>query len=335
MSGGRHSWRDTPLVGGCCDGDGSGTVPGVTSTRLLPGLRAVRRTILVANQKGGVGKSSIVAAIAVAVARRGKRVLVVDADQQGNCTIRDLGVKNSDEGRSLAMTLQYGSALEPVYDVREGLDVVCGGKLLAMAGTVVANAEQHGIDPRQNLLNALEALIDSGSYDLVLIDSGPGDRGVLDLLLQVVSWLIVPTKEDDGSIDGAELLARRYLWARKNGALVELMGMILFDCNPRAIRRNEDTLGKIMDLLEGTGIEPFKNFIRQDKATALDARAFHLTPEELIAYTPPRPGEGGESDETPAKKWSRDPEPLATDYSKLTKEVLVRLAAGERAKEAV
>ncbi|MFE4455779.1 ParA family protein [Nocardia tengchongensis] len=307
----------------------------MTSARLLQDLRAVRRTILVANQKGGVGKSSIVAAIAVAVARRGKRVLVVDADQQGNCTIRDLGVKNSDEGRSLAMTLQYGSPLEPVSDVRPGLDIVCGGKLLAMAGTVVAGAEQHGIDPRQNLLNALEALVDSVGYDLVLIDSGPGDRGVLDLLLQVVSWLIVPTKEDDGSIDGAELLARRYLWARKNGAQVELMGMVLFDCNPRAVRRNEDTLGKIVDLLEGTGIEPFRSFIRQDKAAALDARAFHRTAEELIDYSPARAGESTDPEEAPTKKWSRDTEPLATDYQKLTREVLVRLSAGERAKEGV
>ncbi|MEU6584472.1 ParA family protein [Nocardia sp. NPDC046763] len=307
----------------------------MTSTRLLPVPRAVRRTILVANQKGGVGKSSIVAAIAVAVAKRGKRVLVVDADQQGNCTIRDLGVNGSDEGRSLAMTLQYGSALEPVLDVREGLDVVCGGKLLAMAGTVVSNAEQHGIDPRHNLLTALEALIESGRYDLVLIDSGPGDRGVLDLLLQVVSWLVVPTKEDDGSIDGAELLARRYLWARKNGALVELMGMILFDCNPRAVRRNEDTLGKIMDLLDGTGIQPFRNFIRQDKATALDARAFHLTPEELINFTPPKAGDSAGGEDGPTKRWSRDTEPLASDYQALTKEILVRLATGERTKEAV
>ncbi|WP_369690469.1 ParA family protein [Nocardia yamanashiensis] len=307
----------------------------MTSSRLPDDARAVRRTILVANQKGGVGKSSIVAAIAVAVAKRGKRVLVVDADQQGNCTLKDLGVKASDDGRSLAMTLQYGSALEPVRDVRSGLDVVCGGKMLALAGTLISNSEQHGIDPRGNLLAALESLVDSEGYDLVLIDSGPGDRGVLDLLLQVVSWLIVPTKEDDGSIDGAELLARRYLMARKGGAAVELMGMILFDCNPRAVRRNEDTLGKIMELLDGTGIEPFRNFIRQDKATAIDTRAFHLTPEELIDYTPPRVTEDTAAEDVPAKKWSRDPGPLATDYQLLTKEVLLRLAAGERAKEAV
>ncbi|WP_327146909.1 ParA family protein [Nocardia sp. NBC_01327] len=307
----------------------------MTSSRLLTDLRAVRRTILVANQKGGVGKSSIVAAIAVAVAKRGKRVLVVDADQQGNCTIRDLGVKSTDEGRSLAMTLQYGSALEPVRDVRQDLDVICGGKMLAMAGTVVSGAEQHGIDPRQNLLIALENLVDTVGYDLVLIDSGPGDRALLDLLLQVVSWLIVPTKEDDGSIDGAELLARRYLRARKDGALVELMGMVLFDCNPRAVRRNEETLGKIMDLLDGTGIEPFRSFIRQDKATSIDTRAFHLTPEELIDFSPPRNGEGSATEDSPTKKWSRDPGALATDYQKLTKEVLVRLSAGERAKEGV
>ncbi len=288
---------------------------------------------MVANQKGGVGKSSIVAAIGVAVARRKKRVLIVDADQQGNCTKKDLGVKDTDDGRSLAMTLQYGSPLEPVRNVRPGLDVVCGGTKLAMASTIVASAEQHGIDPRENLYTALSALVDAEGYDLVLVDSGPGDRALLDLLLRVVSWLIVPTKEDEGSIEGAEYLARRYLVARKNGAPVQLMGMVLFDCDTRASRRNEDTLGKIMELLEGTGIEPFKSFIRTAAAAAKDVRIFNLTAEELVDFTPRRNGVTTDDDGARAKKWSKDTGPLATDYQQLTREVLVRLSAGERAKE--
>ncbi len=283
-----------------------------------------------------MGKSSIVAAIAVAVARRNKRVLVVDADQQGNCTKQDLGVKNSDDGRSLAMTLQYGSALEPVRNVRPGLDVVCGGTMLAMASTIVGNAEQHGIDPRENLFTALSALVEAEGYDLVLVDSGPGDRAVLDLLLRVVSWLIVPTKEDEGSIEGAEYLARRYLVARKKGgAQVQLMGMVLFDCDTRASRRNKDTLDKILDLLDGTGIEPFQSFIRTAAAAAKDARIFNLTAQELVAFAPRRDGFRGDDDGAPVKKWSKDTGPLATDYQQLTREVLVRLSAGERAKEEI
>ena len=66
------------------------------------------RTVLVANQKGGVGKSSIVSAVAGMLASAGRRVLVVDADQQANITVSDLGVEG-DRGRALSMALQFRS----------------------------------------------------------------------------------------------------------------------------------------------------------------------------------------------------------------------------------
>ncbi len=89
------------------------------------------RTILVANQKGGVGKSTTVAAVAEMIAaagKRGRRVLVVDGgDPQANVTVEDLGV-TGDRGQSLSQTLQYGGApLVPVRNVRPNLDVVAGG----------------------------------------------------------------------------------------------------------------------------------------------------------------------------------------------------------------
>jgi len=80
------------------------------------------RCVLVANQKGGVGKSSIVAAMAAMTAGPTRRVLVVDADQQANATVSDLGVTDTDRGRSLSMAIQYGEPLTPVRDVRPGLD---------------------------------------------------------------------------------------------------------------------------------------------------------------------------------------------------------------------
>src|SRR5664279_5878651 len=88
--------------------------------RLAPLLS---RVILVANQKGGVGKSSIVSAMAGMVASDDRSVLVIDADQQGNVSRNDLGVAG-DKGRSLAMALQYAQPLEPVRDVRPGLNVI-------------------------------------------------------------------------------------------------------------------------------------------------------------------------------------------------------------------
>jgi cellulose biosynthesis protein BcsQ len=73
------------------------------------------RVILVANQKGGVGKSTTVATVAEMIAtagKRGRRVLVVDGDPQANVTDDDLGVEG-DRGQSLAATLQFGAPLAP------------------------------------------------------------------------------------------------------------------------------------------------------------------------------------------------------------------------------
>lgn len=47
-------------------------------------------TVLFATQKGGNGKTTTVANLGVAIARTGRKVLVIDADQQGNLTVDDL-----------------------------------------------------------------------------------------------------------------------------------------------------------------------------------------------------------------------------------------------------
>jgi chromosome partitioning protein len=88
---------------------------------------ALRRVVLVANQKGGVGKTSIVTALAGLIARPERRVLIVDADPQGNATSSDLGV-TGDRGRSLMMSLQYGEPLQVQRDVRPGLDLIAGAR---------------------------------------------------------------------------------------------------------------------------------------------------------------------------------------------------------------
>ena len=86
----------------------------------------VPRAVLVANQKGGVGKSSIVAGVASMVASGGKRVLVVDADPQGNVSKSDFG-QAGDQGRGLAQTLHYSVPLTPLRDVRpDGLEAALG-----------------------------------------------------------------------------------------------------------------------------------------------------------------------------------------------------------------
>ena len=292
------------------------------------------RVVLVGNQKGGVLKSSIVAAVAAMIARPTRRVLVVDADPQGNVSRNDLGVPG-DRGQGLAMAIQYGQPINPIQNVRDGLDVIPGGPLLSSIGALAVTAASSGVDLGGNLVRTLAELCGGKQYTLVLIDSAPGDAALLEILLGTSRYLLVPTADDSASLDGVKLLAGRYLRARQQGAQIELLGVVLANVNPRATARNAAALATIAEMLGGSGADPFDAIIRTDKAAAVDMRSRNLTPAELVAAAEGnvrsriahlRKGTRADTD-----LWSRDASGLAGDYQGLTREILQRIALREAA----
>lgn len=293
------------------------------------------RCILVANQKGGVGKSTTVAAVAEMIAsggRRGRRVLVVDGDPQANVTVEDLGV-DGDKGRSLAQTLQFGAALNPVRDVRVNLDVVAGGPQLAVVGASAHLMVENGIDMAHNLRTQLAAICKAEQYDLVIIDSGPGDVPLLDTYLAVANYLLIPTRDDQASLGGVERLARRFWRARRNGAQIQLLGVLLFDVNPRAVKRNEDVIAQVGEMLEGSGTTPFEATIRSSPAAAVDMRTHHKTAGELVELANDDRRSRLASlrgKQSPGRSlWASDPSGLAADYQDLVRQIVSRLVQFE------
>lgn len=295
---------------------------------------AVPPTVLVGNQKGGVGKSSIVANVAVAVARRGRRVAVFDVDQQGNLSTEDLGVplEQWDRGRSLASVMQYGVELKPYKDIRPNLDLIMGGPSLGLVSSSADRAADAGIDIADNFRRALADLCDRENYDLIIVDSGHGDVTLLLALLEVCSHLVVPAREDSGSMRGVEQLATSYLRAKKRGSAITLLGVVLFQVNPRATARNGFITTRVRDLLEGSSAEPFTAMIRHAPAPALETRERHLTAQELVSISKESQTalltalREGRSEDIPRLR-SSDPVSLANDYQNLTREILQRVFA--------
>jgi chromosome partitioning protein len=157
--------------------------------------------IAFANQKGGVGKTTTVVSLAGELAQRGKRVLLIDSDPQGNATT-SLGVQK----RGLATTLydvvmEFSTLPDAVVETgREHLQLVAADQDLAGAAIELTTAERR----ERRLERALET--QRGSYDYVLIDCPPS-LGLLTLnALCAADSVIIPLQCEFLALEGLSQL---------------------------------------------------------------------------------------------------------------------------------
>ncbi|MEK4243695.1 ParA family protein [Janibacter sp. FSL W8-0316] len=295
---------------------------------------ALRRVVVVANRKGGVLKSSIVRNVADVASHAGYRVAVIDGDPQGNLSEIDFGV-DTDGGRGLAMALQYGTDLAPVST--GGVDVICGGPELqgAIGAAMMPGSE---VSMEQNLRAALARLTRQRAYDLVLIDSGPGDTRLLDAYLWAARWLIVPTLDDEAALAGVDKMGQRFVAAKRAGADVEFLGAVVGKVNPRATARNAEVRREVEEML-GEEATPFDATIRYDAAGRVDARRHAMSArdvaEEAVRQAKARLDRVKGGTHAPGDVWWSNAknagQGLAQDYENLTREVLTRIGAKEAA----
>ena len=162
----------------------------------------IPNTLLITNGKGGVGKTSLTANLGGLAAFCGWRTLLVDTDPQGNLA-RDLGViDTTDDGHNLAQAILGRQPLTPMRAVRTNLDLAPGGHLLDIVPAEIQTLMARG--KFNSALAGLETAIapHAGRYDLIVIDSPPGDRALQTLAARAAHYLVIPTAPDDCSIDG-------------------------------------------------------------------------------------------------------------------------------------
>jgi chromosome partitioning protein len=125
------------------------------------------RIFVIANQKGGVGKTSVAVNLAASLAHYGRRVLLVDLDPQGNATTGS-GIDKGACGKTVySVLLGEHSLREAVLAAEGGYDVVPSNRDLAGA-----EVELIGIERREyRLRDAFAGAVDA--YDYVVIDCPP------------------------------------------------------------------------------------------------------------------------------------------------------------------
>ena len=193
------------------------------------------RVFCVANQKGGVGKTTTTVNLAAGLALTGQRVLMVDLDPQGNATMGS-GI----DKRALALSV-YDVLLESASVAEARVRSEKGGYDLLGANRELAGAEVElvGLERRdQRLRGALQAV--AGDYDFVLIDCPPS----LSLLtlngLCSAHGVIVPMQCEYFALEGLSDLVNtiKQVHANLNREL-QVIGLLRVMFDPRITLQNQ------------------------------------------------------------------------------------------------
>ena len=159
------------------------------------------KIIAVANQKGGVGKTTTSINLSAAMASKGKRILVIDIDPQGNCT-SGLGVdKNEVENTVYEVLLDDCTVKESILKTNyENLDLIPSNINLA-----AAEIELIGISRKEYILrDALDYVRED--YDYIIMDCPPSLNVLTVNAMTAADTVIVPIQCEYYALEGLSQL---------------------------------------------------------------------------------------------------------------------------------
>lgn len=150
--------------------------------------------IAVLNQKGGVGKTTTTINLAAYWAKAGKRVLIVDADPQGNAT-SGLGIDKAAAGTTYQLMLGQTTLQKVAIDTSvKGVSIIPANNDLATIETELAQTQGR----ERRLAEALQ----SAAYDVVLIDCPPALGLITINALVAANLLLIPVQAEYYALEG-------------------------------------------------------------------------------------------------------------------------------------
>jgi len=206
--------------------------------------------ITIANQKGGVGKTTTAVSLAHGLALRGKEVLLIDLDPQGQSAV-SLGLK-AEPGAYYLLTPPPGGVITVKQWIRKARE-----HLWLIPGNISTNSSQAQINaegrPSSYIADQLRPLFKNGmGLDYVILDTAPSVGGIQERAIWASDLVLVPAATEFLAADGVRKIYEAMAKLKnEQGWLGKILGILptFYDEQTRESRTKLDEYRKIFNEL--------------------------------------------------------------------------------------
>ena len=231
------------------------------------------QVFVIANQKGGIGKTTTATALSSILSAKGRHTLLIDADRQGNSTDT---FRAAIEGQATLYDLLLEKPPVPIEACIQHLpagDIIAADPLLRKADEILTG----DVEGLYRLSDALSAL---SGYDAVVMDTAPTINSLLHNALIAATDVIIPVTADRYALQGlSQLYETIQAVKRRQNPTMRIAGLLLvkFSRKTNLSREVQESLTRIAEQME---TRLFSTSIRE----CVKVREAQAVRKPLLAY---------------------------------------------------